>query len=42
MNRIGIAQFEKVSFNQWKTDMLSGDFKEEDGGAKDDDWSDIV
>lgn len=28
MNRIGIAKFEKVSFNQWKNDMLSGDFKE--------------
>lgn len=28
MNRIGIAEFEKVSFNQWKNDMLSGDFKE--------------
>lgn len=28
MNRIGIAEFEKVSFNQWKKDMLSGDFKE--------------
>lgn len=28
MNRIGIAEFEKVSFDQWKNDMLSGDFKE--------------
>lgn len=28
MNRIGIAKFEKVSFDQWKNDMLSGDFKE--------------
>lgn len=28
MNRIGIAEFEKVSFEQWKKDMLSGDFKE--------------
>lgn len=28
MNRIGISQFEKVSFNQWKNDMLSGDLKE--------------
>lgn len=28
MNRIGIAKFEKVSFEQWKNDMLSGDFKE--------------
>lgn len=28
MNKIGIAKFEKVSFNQWKNDMLSGDFKE--------------
>lgn len=28
MDRIGIAEFEKVSFNQWKNDMLSGDFKE--------------
>lgn len=28
MNRIGIAKFEKVSFNQWKNDMLSGDFKD--------------
>ena len=28
MNRIGIAEFEKVSFNQWKNDMLSGDFKD--------------
>jgi dUTP pyrophosphatase len=25
---VGIAQFEKVSFEQWKNDMLSGDFKE--------------
>lgn len=28
MNRIGIAKFEKVSFEQWKNDMLIGDFKE--------------
>ena len=28
MNKIGIAKFEKVSFEQWKNDMLSGDFKE--------------
>lgn len=28
MNRTGIAQFEKVSFNQWKKDILSGDFKD--------------
>lgn len=28
MNRIGIAKFEKVSFSQWKNDMLSGDFKD--------------
>ena len=28
MNRTGIAQFEKVSFNQWKNDILSGDFKD--------------
>lgn len=28
MNRIGIAKFEKVSFNQWKKDMLSGDLKD--------------
>lgn len=28
MNREGIAKFEKVSFNQWKQDMMSGDFKE--------------
>lgn len=28
MNKVGIAKFEKVSFNQWKNDMLSGDFKE--------------
>lgn len=28
MNRIGIAKFEKVSFKQWKNDMLSGDFKD--------------
>lgn len=28
MNRIGISKFEKVSFEQWKKDMLSGDFKE--------------
>lgn len=28
MNRIGIAKFEKVSFEQWKNDMLSGDFQE--------------
>lgn len=28
MNRIGIAKFEKVSFEQWKNDMLSGDFKD--------------
>lgn len=25
---VGIAQFEKVSFEQWKTDLLSGDFKD--------------
>lgn len=25
MNRIGIAEFEKVSFNQWKNDVLSDD-----------------
>ena len=25
MNRIGIAKFEKVSFSQWKKDMLSDD-----------------
>ena len=28
MNRSGIAKFEKVSFNQWKKDMLSGDLKD--------------
>lgn len=28
MNRIGIAKFEKVSFEQWKNDVLSGEFKE--------------
>lgn len=28
MNRIGIAKFEKVSFSQWKKDMLSGDLKD--------------
>lgn len=28
MNRIGIAKFEKVSFDQWKNDMLSGDLKD--------------
>ena len=28
MNRVGIAKFEKVSFSQWKDDMLSGDFKD--------------
>ena len=28
MNTIGIAKFEKVSFEQWKNDFLSGDFKE--------------
>ena len=28
MNRIGIAKFEKVSFNQWKEDLLSGDLKD--------------
>ena len=28
MNRIGIAKFEKVSYDQWKNDFLSGDFKE--------------
>lgn len=28
MNNIGISKFEKTSFNQWKNDMLSGDFKE--------------
>lgn len=28
MNRIGIAKFEKVSFEQWKSDVLSGDFEE--------------
>lgn len=28
MNRIGIAKFEKVSFEQWKNDILSGDFKD--------------
>jgi dUTP pyrophosphatase len=28
MNRIGIAQFEKVSFSQWKNDLLSGDLKD--------------
>lgn len=28
MNRIGIAKFEKVSFEQWKEDLLSGDLKE--------------
>lgn len=28
MNRIGIAKFEKVSFNQWKDDLLSGDLKD--------------
>ena len=25
---MGIAKFEKVSFEQWKTDLLSGDFKD--------------
>ena len=28
MKTKGIAQFEKVSFNQWKNDVLSGDFKD--------------
>lgn len=28
MNRIGIAKFEKVSFDQWKNDLLNGDLKE--------------
>lgn len=28
MNRIGIAKFEKVSFSQWKNDLLSGDFND--------------
>ena len=28
MNRIGIAKFEKVSFNQWRDDLLSGDLKD--------------
>ena len=28
MNTKGIAQFEKVSFNQWKEDLLSGDLQE--------------
>lgn len=28
MNRIGIAKFEKVSFEQWKNDILSGDLEE--------------
>ena len=28
MNRIGIAEFEKVSFEQWKKDLLSGEFNE--------------
>lgn len=28
MNRIGIAKFEKVSFDQWKNDVLSGDLKD--------------
>ena len=28
MNRIRIAKFEKVSFNQWKEDLLSGDLKD--------------
>ena len=28
MNRIGISQFEKVSFKQWKEDLLSGDLKD--------------
>ncbi len=28
MNRTGISKFEKVSFEQWKYDMLSGDFKD--------------
>ena len=28
MNTKGIAKFEKVSFNQWKEDLLSGDLQE--------------
>ena len=28
MNRIGIAKFEKVSFDQWRDDLLSGDLKD--------------
>ena len=28
MKTIGISKFEKVSFNQWKNDFLSGDFKD--------------
>lgn len=28
MNRIGISKFEKVSFDQWKNDLLSGDLKD--------------
>ena len=28
MDRKGIAKFEKVSFNQWKNDILSGDLKD--------------